>query len=86
MKKIHYAEIVYTGFDPAFEDLIILGAEKNKLNLLSITLTSVIVQSIILIQGKCSKRTFQTRLSKLEADARQYKRSGKPKEFNIWTY
>lgn len=86
MKKTHYAEIVYAGFDPEFEDRVILGAEKNNLMLLSITLTSKIPQTVLLLRGDCSKRVFQNRLSKLESETRKYKRGGKPKEFTVWVH
>lgn len=82
MKNYHRAELIYRGFDPAFEELVGFWGAFYKLD---VKYTNpVLNESGIVIEMKGHKATFTKRLNQLTKAIRSKKIRGKRKEFTVW--
>ena len=77
---MHFAELTYGGYDPAFEERVGFWGAFYKLEVsYCIPLHN---QSVILIKMKGHKGAFTKKINSLEKKLKQFK--GQAKEFNIW--
>ena len=82
MNNYHRAELIYRGFDPAFEELVGFWGGFYKLDIKYTT--PVFNESGIVIEMKGHKVTFTKRLNRLVKTIRSKKIRGKQKEFTVW--
>lgn len=86
MKQINRAELVYRGFDPAFEELVGFWGTFYKLKIkYSLPIwKGEVIENAISVESTGHKGTLTKRLNRLVKTIRAKKVRGKRKEFTIW--